>query len=142
MVKVLGICNFKGFSYMVAVPPKDDLKVSVPERRSFRDNLQSGSATPPKDQEKESGAPRSFADKLIAQKGHLIHKIQATDITGERAYYFLLVEPHREKALADIIASKQDFDLLDYGKIIASCYGEEPSEEVRTFLKDRYGFDV
>lgn len=86
--------------------------------------------------------PRSFADKIIAQKGHLIHKIQATDITGERAYYFLLVEAHKEKSLTDIIQSKKDFDLQDYGKIIASCYGEEPSEEVKAFLKDKYGFDV
>lgn len=86
--------------------------------------------------------PRSFAEKIIANKGHLIHKIQATDISGQRAYYFLLVEPHKEKSLADIIASNKDFDLLDYGKIIASCYGEEPTEEIRTMLKDKYGFDV
>ncbi len=86
--------------------------------------------------------PRSFADKIIAQKGHLIHKIQATDITGERAYYFLLVEPHREKALMETIESGKDFDLLDYGKIIASCYGEEPNEDVKKLMKDKYGFDV
>lgn len=85
---------------------------------------------------------RSFMDRVIAQKGHLIHKIKATDITGERAYYFLLVEPPKERALTEIIASGKNFDLLDYGKIIASCYGEEPTEEIRKMLKDKYGFDV
>ena len=32
--------------------------------------------------------------------------------------------------------------LEDYGKVIASCYGEEPNEETKKLLKDKYGFDV
>jgi hypothetical protein len=40
------------------------------------------------------------------------------------------------------LESNQSIDLEQYGKVVASNYGEEPSEEVRTMLKDKYGFDV
>ena len=33
-------------------------------------------------------------------------------------------------------------DLEDYGKVIASCYGEEPTQEIKDFLKEKYGFSV
>jgi hypothetical protein len=33
-------------------------------------------------------------------------------------------------------------DFADYGKVIASCYGETPSEEVRKLLKEKYNFCV
>lgn len=85
---------------------------------------------------------KSFADKIIAQKGHLVHKLKAKDSTGRWAYYFVLVEPHREKAFLDALKSEETIDLEDFGKVIASCYGEEPNEQVKTFLKEKYGFDV
>ena len=31
----------------------------------------------------------SFADKIIAKKGHLIHKLKAKDSTGRWAYFSL-----------------------------------------------------
>ena len=34
------------------------------------------------------------------------------------------------------------FDLNDYGKILASGYGLVPSEEVKKKLLDEYGFDA
>ena len=33
-------------------------------------------------------------------------------------------------------------DLEDFGRVIASNYGEQPTETTRTFLKEKYGFDV
>ena len=33
-------------------------------------------------------------------------------------------------------------NLLDYGKIIASCYGKEPNDYVKKIMKDKYEFDV
>ncbi len=84
----------------------------------------------------------SFVDKIIAKKGHLIHKLKAKDSTGRWAYYFVLVEPMQEKAFLSALESNQSIDLEEFGKVVASNYGEEPSEEVRTMLKDKYGFDV
>lgn len=85
---------------------------------------------------------RSFVDKIIAKKGHLIHKLKAKDSTGRWAYYFVLVEPTREQAFMDALKSQESIDLEDFGKVIASCYGEEPNDQVKALLKDKYGFDV
>lgn len=85
---------------------------------------------------------RSFVDQIIAKKGHLIHKLKAKDSTGRWAYYFVLVEAPREAAFLKAIEGDGSVDLEEYGKVIASCYGEAPTEEVKTFLKEKYGFEV
>lgn len=84
----------------------------------------------------------SFVDKLIAKKGHLIHKLKAKDSTGRWAYYFVLVEPPKEQSFLDALDSNASIDLEDYGKVIASNYGEEPTDDVKRMLKDKYGFEV
>ena len=84
-----------------------------------------------------------FADDIIRRSGHLIHKLKAKDTTGRWAYYFLLVKPEHEAAfLKAIDENKGTIDLEDYGKVVASCYGEEPTEEVKNYLKEKYGFEV
>lgn len=85
---------------------------------------------------------KSFVDQIIAKKGHLIHKLKAKDTTGRWAYYFVLVEAPKEAAFLKSIEGDGTIDLEDYGKVIASCYGEEPNQEVKEFLKEKYGFDV
>ena len=81
-------------------------------------------------------------DSLIGGLGHLIHKMKAKDTTGRWAYYFVLVMPKHEGSFLSAIGGDGNIDLEDYGKVVASCYGEEPTEEVRNFLKEKYGFDV
>lgn len=85
---------------------------------------------------------RNFVDQIIAKKGHLIHKLKAKDTTGRWAYYFVLVESPRETAFLKAIEGDGTIDLEDFGKVIASCYGEEPNAEIKKYLKDKYGFDV
>jgi hypothetical protein len=85
---------------------------------------------------------RSFVDQIIAKKGHLIHKLKAKDSTGRWAYYFVLVEAPREAAFLKAIEGDGSVDLEDFGKVIVSCYGEEPTEDVKKFLKEKYGFEV
>jgi hypothetical protein len=87
-------------------------------------------------------APRSAVDQLIARSPHLIHKLSATDTTGRRAYYFVYIPANREAAFTEALKQPQTIQLEDYGKVIASCYGDAPTEEIRQFLKDKYGFDV
>lgn len=85
---------------------------------------------------------RSFVDQIVAKKGHLIHKLKAKDSTGRWAYYFVLVEPPKEQSFLAALKSDGTIDLEDYGKVIASCYGEEPNQQVKDFLKEKYGFEV
>lgn len=90
----------------------------------------------------EETPKRSFADQIIAKKGHLVHKLKAKDSTGQWAYYFVLVEPTKEQAFLASLKTEETIDLEDYGKVIASCYGEEPNDQLKKDLKDRYGFEV
>jgi hypothetical protein len=89
-----------------------------------------------------SDTKRTFVDQIIAKKGHLVHKLKAKDTTGRWAYYFVLVEAPREAAFLKSIKGEGTIDLEEFGKIIASCYGEEPNDEIRQFLKEKYDFDV
>lgn len=81
-------------------------------------------------------------DQFIAKQGHLIHKLKAKDSTGRWAYYFVYVEPHKEKAFLDALEANKGIDLEDFGKVVGSCYGEQPNDELRVLLKNKYGFDV
>ncbi|BDA67190.1 hypothetical protein CAL7716_013560 [Calothrix sp. PCC 7716] len=81
-------------------------------------------------------------DKLIAQQGHLVHKLKAKDSTGRWAYYFVYIIPTLEENFLKALESNQSIDLESYGKVIGSCYGEEPSQKLKDFLKEKYGFDV
>ncbi|NJR75627.1 MAG: hypothetical protein HC773_22435 [Scytonema sp. CRU_2_7] len=83
-----------------------------------------------------------YVDKYFAERGHLIHKLKAKDSTGRWAYYFVYVKPDLEQAFLKALESGQIIDLEDYGKVIGSCYGEKPSKQLRSFLKEKYGFDV
>lgn len=85
---------------------------------------------------------RSYTDKLIGRSGHLIHKLKAKDTTGRWAYYFVYVPAGKEQLFLRAIDGDGTVDLEDYGKVIASCYGEEPTQEIKDFLKEKYGFSV
>lgn len=93
-----------------------------------------------------TAAASSFSDRLIAGKGHLIRRYDAVDKTGRQAVYYILMEPPQAarfaRALADLKEQRGIIDFAQYGKVIASCYGTEPSAQVRALLKERYGFDV
>jgi hypothetical protein len=81
-------------------------------------------------------------DRFISQQGHLVHKLKAKDTTGRWAYYFIYIRDALEQEFLKALESNQTIDLEDYGKVIASCYGEEPNDEIKAFLKEKYGFDV
>lgn len=80
--------------------------------------------------------------RYIAKRGHLIHKLKAKDSTGRWAYYFILVRPSSEQEFLQALKSNREIDLEKYGFLVASNYGEAPSEEVRAMLKEKYDFNV
>ena len=84
----------------------------------------------------------SVEDRAFSRKGHLIHKLKAKDTTGRWAYYFVLVEPSAESHFLRAIEGDGKIDLEDFGTVIASCYGEEPNQEVRDYLYEKYNFRV
>ena len=89
-----------------------------------------------------SFSPGNDADRYVSERGHLIHKLKAKDTSGRWAYYFVLVEPEREPAFMAAIGGGGILDIEDFGRVVASSYGEAPTEEVRQHLRERYGFNV
>jgi hypothetical protein len=82
----------------------------------------------------------SNTNESRTQQGSVVHKLKAKDSTGHWAYYFVLVEPPLEQTFLKIQESQEAIDLAKYGKVIASCYEEEPNEQVKALLKEKYGF--
>ena len=70
-----------------------------------------------------------------------IHLVRATDKTGRRAWYFVLA-PHDKIKLVANHTGDDLIDLVRYGQILISGYGEEPTEEAKQFLKEKYDFDA
>jgi len=84
----------------------------------------------------------NFENKIISQKGNLIHKLIAIDENGKEALYYILVEPMHEAAFIKKIESGEGMDFTDYGKVIGSCYGNKPTEQLKKELKENYGFEA
>lgn len=85
---------------------------------------------------------RSFVEREIAKRAHGVHRLKSKDSSGRRARYFILVEPHRVSEFTSAIKVDGMIDLKNYGRIIASNYGKDPSEEVRLLIKEQYGFRI
>lgn len=99
---------------------------------------------PLEDEEKSSEGfakdKKSFMDHLISSRGDLCFKIVGRDITGEIAWYYVLVDKDKKDAFLKHKPG-DSYNIEDYGKIIVSGYGEEVPEDVQEMLKEKYGFD-
>jgi len=82
----------------------------------------------------------SFVGKYIKSGAIPIHLIRCKDTSGRECYHFLMCSQEKIKALKAVIAGS--FDLKDYGKVIASGFGNTPSESTKKMLKDEYNFDA
>lgn len=73
---------------------------------------------------------------ISADRIFLMH---AEDHTGNRAYYFVHVNPLKLPLLKEAIAKTPIFDICDYGEVITSGYGEVPAE-IKDAMNRRYGW--
>lgn len=86
------------------------------------------------------GMARSHAEQLIARNRNLVHRITANDTTGRRACYFIYVERAKEALFLAALKRNEIVHLETYGRVIAACYGDEPTEEVKRLLWEKYGY--
>ncbi len=84
----------------------------------------------------------SFVARLMRSQGHLVHKLSATDTTGQPAWYLVHVRPEKEKAFLASIDGPGTIDLEDYGVVVASGYGRRPDAAAKARIKAELGFDV
>lgn len=81
----------------------------------------------------------TFVNKLIKSGIIPIHFITCKDPHGRDCYYFILATHEKMKLLANI--KNGVFNIKDYGKIIASGFGNVPSDVVKQKLLEEYNFD-
>lgn len=89
---------------------------------------------------KSESDKKSFMDHVINSRGDLCYKVTGKDITGEIAWYFILIDKDKKEAFLKH-EEGDSYNLEDYGKIIVSGYGTEVPEDVIEMLKEKYDFD-
>jgi len=77
-----------------------------------------------------------YNTKVLAVK-NLLYGLSCAPENHERIYYFLLVEPDKERAFLDAIAGTEPFNIKDYATIIASGEGEPP-EALKEQMRIKY----
>lgn len=83
----------------------------------------------------------SFEEQMIRSRaGDLCYKVFGTDSTGRQAWYIVMLDPLKKDAFLKH-KDGDKYDLLDYGKIVASAYGDTIPDDVKKDLADKYGFD-
>lgn len=84
----------------------------------------------------------SFVDRLVKSGSIPIHLIRAKDKSGAEAWYYILSSHEKVRMVANSEADGSFLNLSDYGQIVASGFGREPTAEAKQMLKDKYNFDA
>lgn len=61
---------------------------------------------------------------------------------GRNAYFFFQIETYRKAQFLAAVKSGDMPYLEKVGKVAAAGYGEEPSDEVKALLRDKYGYHL
>lgn len=70
----------------------------------------------------------------------VIHRFKAEDQTGKKAQYFVLMDKAKEPEFLKAAKKGGDIDLKQFGRVIASFYGDKPPADVTKLLSEKYGF--
>jgi len=83
----------------------------------------------------------SYVDFLIRNSRTPIHLVRGRDSTRMECYFFLMCS-HRN--LDKLLETSKDGnqDLTSYGRVVASAYGTEVSDQIRALMRDKYNFDA
>lgn len=89
--------------------------------------------------QKDPSSNKKSVDPLKKMQAELIYLVKGVD-AGRNAWYYVLVDRLKLqlflKALNDEI-----IHLENYGKILFSAYGDDPSPEITNKIKEEYGID-
>ena len=83
----------------------------------------------------------SFANAVIASSTVPINYFTGTNSYGLPCYWFIMCSTEKYKILLSKIGSN-DFELSDYGQVIASGRGKRPSPQILEQLREKYNFDA
>jgi hypothetical protein len=82
---------------------------------------------------------QSYAQQAGQAKLENIFFVRGQDITGNNVWFYLLIDPGKNRAFK---AAKNAplMKLLDYGKILYSGFGDQPSDLIKWQMEKKYGF--
>lgn len=86
-----------------------------------------------------SGVFGSFTQKLQGKRSDGIFLVRGADPSGKAAWYYVEIS----KAKRDFFSRQSgvtSLNLLEYGKVIASGFGDNPPDHVVARMKSQYGF--
>ena len=81
----------------------------------------------------------SFAQHLQKQQQN-IWLLHMTDIVGRKRYYYVQLSGIK-KPIVERLVAKSGVNPADYGEILATGFGEQPSAEIAAYMKTEYGFE-
>ena len=89
---------------------------------------------------KKSDKPASFVEKAVKGSSTPINLIRCKDKNGLDCYFFIMCEHNKVDA---IMSDGKDgrVNLEEYGKVLESGWGKDPSEEIKQIMRDKYDFD-
>lgn len=70
-----------------------------------------------------------------------LYLVRAKDDTGNRAYYFMLVEQNRINDLKKALTGKLPCNLDQYGEVVSSGYGETVPESLKIRMRVEHAFN-
>ena len=82
----------------------------------------------------------SQISKLMQREARPIHFVRAKDSIGRDCYFFIMSSDQKMDRLETQL-NQSGIDLTDFGSIVASGFGTEPSEAVTDMLKKHYHVD-
>jgi len=89
--------------------------------------------------QKDPSSNKKSVDPIKKMQAELIYLVKGVD-AGRNAWYYVLVDRLKLqmflKALNDEI-----IHLENYGKILYSAYGDDPSSEITNKIKEEYGIE-
>jgi len=71
----------------------------------------------------------------------IIHLISGKTGKGEDFYAYISVTPSRYEDFLLISHAKEQMDLSEFGEILESGFGTDPSPEVQQYMKENYNVD-
>lgn len=77
-----------------------------------------------------------------AEDPFVLHHFKAQDHTKKWAQYFVLMEKAKEPEFLKAVKKGGDIDVKQFGRVVASFYGDKAPAEVKQLLTEKYGFKL
>lgn len=85
-----------------------------------------------------TGKKKEFTALATKSKANCLYEINNRQEDGRVSYFFVLIDPVKEKAFFKAYHNNKECLLSDYGTIVASGWGEPP-ESVKQRMREEYG---